>query len=113
MVWKDVEDAPAAVVKGNTINWSYSVVASAPEVPSFTCSTSFVVTNSTSTATNIPTTICKTPAIKTMCMSNSVLFSIMFRHCFYYLKLRRNFNMDSKRDSSEAFLIWKDKAAMQ
>lgn len=68
MVWKGVEDDPAAVENGITINRSFSVVASAPEIPSFSCIISFEINDEyTNLATNIPVITCKTPAIKVLC----------------------------------------------
>ena len=75
MVWEGVADAPDAVKTGNTIRRSHLVAAIAPEVPSFTCNTSFVVATRDSTtgapimgtATNMPVVTCETPAIKVKC----------------------------------------------
>ena len=74
MVWEGVAGAPDAVKIGNTLRRSHLVVASAPEVPSFTCNTSFVVETKDSDgrlivglATNMPVTTCKTSVIKVKC----------------------------------------------
>ena len=75
MVWNGVEDAPAAIESGKAIRRSYFVVASAPQVPTFICNTSFMVKTMESRssevikgmAINMPVTSCETPVIKVMC----------------------------------------------
>ena len=75
MVWKEVENATASVDNGATISPSAYIVASAPELPSFTCITTFAVdtkdnggTLIVGLATNFPNTItCATSAIKVQC----------------------------------------------
>lgn len=69
MSWKEVEDVPEAVLKDNTKSLAYSVVAIAPEVPSFKCITSFSVETKDSygLATNIAVATCETPPIKFLC----------------------------------------------
>lgn len=68
IVWKGVENAPEVKDNGQTISLSYFVDAYAPEVPSFTCVTSFAADNNEATitglATNIPYATCATSAIK-------------------------------------------------
>src|SRR6218665_3071120 len=62
MVWKELEDLPVHVENGERISHSVYVVAFAPEVPSFTCVTSFPVNYEEfkihGLATNIPNTTC-------------------------------------------------------
>lgn len=75
VLWKDVRDATPFVENGNTISQSYSVVASAPEIPSFTCTCSFQVVVDViehgDLATNIPTATCKTSAVKVLSKRSS------------------------------------------
>src|SRR6218665_2944696 len=64
-----------AIENGNSLSRSYYVDASEPEVPPFTCITSFALddakANGTQTirglATNIPNATCETPVIKVLC----------------------------------------------
>lgn len=72
IAWKGVEDAPAVRENGTAISLSYFVVASAPEVPSFTCIASFAADNNGATIiglakNNIPNATIATSAIKVHC----------------------------------------------
>ena len=75
LVWRGVKDAQAVVQTAKTISRTYSIVASAPAVPSFTCITTFTVDTRDSTgevpikgvATNIPNTTCETSVIQVFC----------------------------------------------
>ncbi len=68
MVWKGVEDAPAAVKGGITISRSFSVAASPPVIPAFGCITSFEVKDEyTHLATNLPNVTCETTTVKVQC----------------------------------------------
>lgn len=75
IVWRGVENASAVVETGKTISRTYSIVASAPAVPSFTCTTTFTVDTRDyndgvpikGVATNIPNTTCETSAIQVFC----------------------------------------------
>lgn len=68
LVWKGVDDASAAVKSGITISRSFSVAASPPVIPAFSCITSFEVKDEyTHLATNIPSVTCETRTVKVQC----------------------------------------------
>jgi len=86
MAWKGVEDAPETVRNGKTISRFYSIVASAPEIPSFTCIVTFAVETRDSSgelvkglARNVLNTTCATSVIKVLCKYLMQDLKIMFQ----------------------------------